>query len=263
MKKTIFTIAILAATAAQAQLAASAGSTNIVITSETMDEPAWKRQVVMKSGATGKIFNDSGKVGDAAESAATGELAELAGQIGDAAHTAMTNALQTLVDASAHAATNAIALAIAIRPEASRTNLTGYVVKTVSDGTNDTQYVWYNHDLAFPPNRFVAYETYGQATTNKVTWTDWTNAVTVVENGKTWQGCRVCTVTRPAWAQGEPCLDFPNETWGGPTGFDFGDMTITVAGDTPYTGFVTNGATGAVLYFDQGINKGNPLEETE
>ena len=133
--------AILAATTARAQLFADRGATNIVITSETIDEPAWKRRVVMKNGETGKIMNDGGTVGDAAKSAAAGEAAERAAEIGDAANVAMTNALQTLVAAQADAATNAIALALVIMPETSRTNLTAYVVKTDTAGAVDTQWV--------------------------------------------------------------------------------------------------------------------------
>ena len=118
--------------AAVAQFGAVA--TNIIYTSETIEEPAWKRRVVMKNGATGKIMNDGGKVGDAAKSAAAGEAAERAAEIGDAANVAMTNALRKLNAAQANAATNAIALALVIMPETSRTNLTAYVVKTDTAG---------------------------------------------------------------------------------------------------------------------------------
>ena len=235
-----------------------ATGTNIVVVSETIEEPAWKRQVVMQDGATGEIFNDGGTVGSAAESAAAGTAAEHAAEISDAANAAMTNALRVLTDTSANAATNAIGLALVVMPETSRTNLTAYVVKTETDGTTDTQWVWFNRQIDLSPNRFVVYETHDRCTTNKVTWTDWTNTVTVVHNGRTWEGCHVCTVRRPAWAQGATCLDLPNETFGGPGGFDFGDLLLTM-GDAPlYTGFVTNGVTGAVLYFDNGFNKGTP-----
>lgn len=245
---------------AWAQLAASAGATNIVITSETIEEPAWKRQVVMMRG-NGEIMNDSGKVGSAAASAAAGEAADHAGEISEAAGVAMTNALLALEVASANAATNAIALALVAAPEMSRMNLTAYVVKTETDGMNDTQWVWFNREIALAPNRYVVYETYDRATTNKAEWVDWTNAVTVVKNGRTWEGCHVCTVARPTWAQGGACLDLPNETFGGPLGFDFGDLLLTSGGEPLYTGFVTNGATGAVLYFDNGFCKGSPTEE--
>ena len=234
--------------------------TNVVIVSGTVEEPAWKRQVVMQDGE-GKIYNDDGKVGSAAESAAAGEAAEHAAEISDAANVAMTNAVRVLTDAAGNAATNAIGLSLVVLPETSRTNLTAFVVKTESDGVTDTQWVWFNRQINLAPNRFVVYETYDRASTNKVTWTDWTNTVTVTYNGRTWEGCHVCTVVRPGWAQGVTCLDSPNEKFGGPSGFDFGDLLLTMDGEPLYTGFVTNGVTGAVLYFDNGFCKGSPGEE--
>ena len=245
-------------TTARAQLLADRGATNVVIVSESVEEPAWKRQVVMKEGATGKIMNDGGKVGDAAESAASGEAAERAAEIGDAANAAMTEALQTLDEAKGNAATNAIALALVVRPETSRTNLTAYVVKTETAGAVDTQWVWYNRQIDLEPNRYVVYETHDRAATNKVKWVDWQTAETITHNGRTWEGCHRCTVTRPTWAQGASCLDLPNDGLGGPTGFDFGDLLITVGGIPAYTGIVTNGVTGAALYFDNGFCKGAP-----
>ncbi len=244
-----------------AQLGAAA-ATNRVYTSAVYEEPAWKRQVVMQDGA-GRIFNDSRAVGNGAESAAAGEAAEHAAEIGDAAHTSMTNSLRELEAAQSHAATNAIAFALVIPPETSRTNLTAYVVKTETDGVTDTQWVWYNRKIDLAPNRYVVYQTFDAAATNKVEWVNWTNAVTVTHNGRTWQGCHVCTVRRPTWAQGATCLDNPNDTLGGPQGFDFGDLLITVAGRPTYTGFVTNGVTGAVLYFGNGFCYGSPQTEEE
>ena len=261
MRRAFLFAAIFAAATARAQLAATAGSTNIVITSETIEEPAWKRQVVMMSDATGEVFNDEGQVGSAAEMAAAGEAAEYAAEICDAANVAMTNAVRVLTDAGENAATNAIALALVVMPETSRTNLTAYVVKTETDGVTDTQWVWYNRQIDLEPSRYVVYETYDRAATNKVTWANWTNAVTVTHNGRTWEGCHVCSVTRPSWAAGGACLDLPNDRLGGPSGFDFGDLLLTMAGEPLYTGFVTNGVTGAVLYFDNGFCKGSPEEE--
>lgn len=58
--------------------------------------------------------------------------------------------------------------------------------------------------------------------------------------------------------QGVACLDLPNDRLGGPSGFDFGDLLVTVGGDPAYTGIVSNGVTGAVLYFDNGFCKGTP-----
>lgn len=261
MKQLLLSVLMAALCAAYAQgpLGAPTGATNIVITSETVFEPAWKRSVVMQDGE-GMIFNDGGAVGSAAESAATGEAAVRAAEISDAANAAMTNALAVLDRAGENAATNAVALALAIMPETSRTNLTVYVVKTVTDGVVDTQWVWYNRQIDLEPNRYVVYETHDRAATNKVKWVDWSTAETVTHNGRTWQGCHRCTVTRPTWAQGASCLDLPNDRLGGANGFDFGDLLITVGGAPAYTGFVTNGVTGAVLYFDNGFCKGSPEE---
>lgn len=254
--------AILAATTARAQLFADREATNIVITSETIEEPAWKRRVVMKNGETGEIVNDDGTVGDAAKSAAAGEAAERATEIGETANVAMTNALRTLTTVQADAATNAIALALVIMPETSRTNLTAYVVKTETAGAVDTQWVWYNRQIDLAPNRYVVYQTHDRAATNKVAWIDWQTTETITHNGRTWEGCHRCTVTRPTWAQGVTCLDLPNDRLGGPSGFDFGDLLLTIGGDPAYTGIVSNGVTGAVLYFDNGFCKGTPTEAT-
>lgn len=256
MRRLSFMVLLLSACCVYAQ--DRAAGTNIVITSDSVLEPAWNRRVVMQSGATGEIMNDGGAVGSAAESAASGAAAEHAAEISDAANVAMTNALRVLVDAGEGAATNAIGLALVVMPETSRSNLTAYVVMTETDGQTDTQWVWFNRQLDLEPNRFVVYQTYDRASTNKVKWVDWSTPTNIVYNGRAWEGCHVCTVQRPTWAYGLPCLDLPNERFGGPQGFDFGDMLITIGGVPAYTGFVTNGVTGAVMYFDNGFYKGEP-----
>lgn len=259
MRYALFILAATAAFAGRAQLGAAA-STNRIYTSEVVLSRAWKRQVVMQDGE-GRIFNDSRAVGDAAESAAAGEVSERASEISDAANTSMTNSLRVLEEAKKNAATNSLAFALVIMPETSRTNLTSYVVKTETSGAVDTQYVWFNKQIDLEPNRFVVYQTHDRCATNKVTWIGWQSTTNVTYNGRTWEGCHVCTVTRPKWAVGKPCLSKPNDVLGGPRGFDFGDMTLTVGGEPLYTGFVTNGITGEVLYFDNGVNKGPPQEE--
>ena len=233
-------------------------SSGIVYNSTVITNNAWRRSVVMRREPTGEIFNDKGKVGSAAEIAAANTAADEAAAVAEAAHDSMTNEVRRLEDAAAQTTTNSVAIALVIRPETTRTNLTFFVVKTETDGYVDTQWVWCNMSIDFPPNRFVVYESFGRCTTNKFSWTDWHATTNLTVNGRTWNGCHKGTVTRPDWARGESCLDLPNDRLGGPSGFDFGDLTITVGGRIPYTGFVTNGITGEVLYFDQGINKGNP-----
>ena len=230
----------------------------IVYNSTVITNNAWRRDVVMRHEPTGEIFNDHGKVGSAAQVSAANEAADGAASMAEAANDSMTNQMRRLEAAAASTASNSLAIALVVRPETSRTNITFFVVKTETDGYTDTQWVWCNWDLAMAPNRFVVYETFGKCSTNKFNWTDWNVKTNVTVNGRTWNGCRMGTVTRPDWARNESCLDLPNDRLGGPSGFDFGDLTITVGGRTPFTGFVTNGITGEVLYFDQGFNKGNP-----
>ena len=256
MKRTVLLLLACMASALAAQDRAAA----VVYNSNVITNNAWKRDVVMRHEPSGQIFNDHRQVGSAADLAAATATAEEAAAIADEANAAMTNEVRRLDEAAAGASTNALALALVVRPETTRTNLTYYVVKTETDGVTDTQWVWCNWNLVIAPNRFVVYQTYGQCATNKFYWTDWSSPTNITVNGRTWHGCRKGTVTRPTWAQGESCLDLPNDTLGGEYGFDFGDLTITVGGQTPYTGFVTNSITGEVLYFDQGFNKGSPEE---
>ena len=236
-------------------------SAGIVYNSTVVTNNAWRRDVVMRHEPTGDIFNDQGKVGSASEVAAANVAADNAADIAGEAHDSMTNQVRRLDEAAASASTNALALALVVRPETSRTNLTFYVVQTTTDGYTDTQWVWCNWSIDFPPSRFVVYQTFGRCATNKFTWADWGAITNVTVNGRTWYGCHKGTVTRPDWARGESCLDLPNDRLGGPQGFDFGDLTVTVGGRTPFTGFVTNNITGEVLYFDQGFYKGNPEAE--
>jgi hypothetical protein len=252
--------AILLPAVALAQLGADRSS-SVAYNSNVITNRAWRRDVVMRHEPSGEIFNDRGMVGSAAEVAAANVVADGAAEVAEGANAAMTNELRRLDEAAAGAATNALALALVVRPETSRTNLTFFVVKTETDGYTDTQFVWCNWDLALAPNRFVVYQTFGRCSTNKFNWTDWTVKTNVTVNGRTWTGCRKGTVTRPDWARNGSCLDVRNDRLGGPSGFDFGDLTLTVGGRTPFTGFVTNSVTGEVLYFDQGFHKGNPEAE--
>lgn len=236
-------------------------SAGVSYNSSVVTNAAWRRYVVMRHEPSGEIFNDRGKVGSAAEVSAANEVADGASAMAEAANGSMMNQVRRLDEAAASASTNALALALVVRPETSRTNLTFFVVKTETSGAVDTQWVWCNRSIDYPPNRFVVYQTFGRCSTNKFTWTDWRSTTNMTVNGRTWHGCHRGTVTRPDWAVGGSCLDLPNDRLGGPSGFDFGDLTITVGGRPPYTGFVTNRITGEVLYFDQGVYKGTPEAE--
>ena len=237
-------------------------SSSVAYSSSVVTNKAWERSVVMRHEPTGTIYNDKDTIGSGAAIRAADIAADEAAGIAEAAHDNMTNQVKRLEDASASASTNALALALVIRPETDRTNLTYYVVQTESDGMIDVQWVWCNWSIAFPPNRFVVYQTFGQCSTNKFEWDEWATVTNLTVNGRTWNGCHKGHVTRPSWAQGRSCLDLPNDRIGGPSGFDFGDCTVTVGGQTPFTGFVTNHISNEVLYFDQGFCKENPEEST-
>ncbi len=269
MKKLVSILA-LAPLAALAQLGASPSAstlgaaegtaTNVTVVSDTKTELAWKRQVVMQR-PEGDIFNDGGQVGSAAEAAATREAAEHAAEIGEAANEAMLDAQSNLVAQSSSAATNALAFALVVPPDHDRTNLTFFVVETETTGAVDTQWVWCNKVLPMSPNRFVVYETFGDCATQKCTWVSWTsNGVSRTVNGLTWSGVHKCTVNRPSFAVGKTCLDLPNDRLGGAAGFDFGgNCVLTKNGSPYYTGYVTNDAQTAVLYFDNGVYKGTEV----
>lgn len=242
---------------AQAILLA-APSTNVTLVSETKIEKAWERKVVMHDG-NGKIMNDDEQVGELAEAAADREVAEQAGEISDAAKDAMLGQIKRLEDASKDAAKNAIAVALVMSPELTRENLTGFVVKETTDGSVDTQWVWYNKILSLKPNRYVVYEGIANCVTSKCEWVSWNeDGESIVVNGREWSGCHKCTVRRPAFAVSVPCLTNPNESrWGGPHGMEFGDMTLTMGDKSLVTAIITNrfDATERVL-FDNGFFKG-------
>ena len=236
----------------------AAPSTNVTLVSETKIENAWERKVIMRDG-NGKIMNDDEQVGELAEAAADREVAEQAGEISDAAKDAMLGQIKRLEDASKDAAKNAIAVALVMPPELTRENLTGFVVKETTDGSVDTQWVWYNKTLSLKPNRYVVYEGIANCVTSKCEWVSWNeDGETIVVNGREWSGCHKCTVRRPTFAVSVHCLTNPNESrWGGPHGMEFGDMTLTMGDKALVTAIITNrlDATERIL-FDNGFFKG-------
>jgi len=242
----------------EAQLLGAENSTNVVLISEVRTENAWRRDVVMVDGE-GNIIGDGGVVGEKASTVAIDEAASNAYHISVAAKDAMDLSMQKLYTATQHMAQSCVGFAIAIAPESVRSNLTSFVVKSESNGYTDTQWVWYNRSIAMKPIRYVRYSRYDLEENVKCEWQNWTtNGVTITHNGRTWNGVHVCTVQRPLFAVGWPCVDLPNETLGGDNGIDFGDMVLRRNGVDYYTGFVTNGITHEVIYFDNGFMKPLP-----
>ena len=239
------------------------GARLVTIESSNVVTRAWRRGVVTVD-QEGHLAGDGGVVGEKASTDAIDATASSAGQIADAANQAMLDAMAYLYSNTNNMATNCVMVALSLEPEMVQSNLTGYVVKTTTDGYTDHQWVWYNKVLALKPNRFVTYSYYGGSANVKAEWVGWTtNGVSVTVDGVTWNGCHECTVTRPAFAAGETCLDLPNETWGGENGIEWGDMLLTSRGIPLYTGFVTNGISGEVWYFDNGFRKPLPTGGTQ
>lgn len=255
MKKALLILAAFAALEAFcADLGAESSSTNRVVTSKIVTEPAWKRDVVTVD-ELGQIHNDSGKIAQTAETEAVNEVARRAGEVSDAAKSAMNSALEELLRQTNGMATAGLGLALSFPPCNSYTNnLVAYVVKTeTTNGVTDVQWVHYNYELSLAPNRTVVYETYGQQVKVAANWGEWdSKGETITVAGKTWHGCHRCTVARPAWAQGKSCLDIPNETWGGENGMTWGDMVLTHGGVPYFTGVVSNNADRVVARFDNG-----------
>jgi len=234
------------------------GSQQYTIESTNVSRKAWKRSVVM-TYQDGNITGDDGVVGEKASTDAIDILAAESYRVSTEANNALMNSMQYVYSATNSMAPNCVMTTIHLAPETSRSNLTAYVVKTVTSSGVDRQWVWYNRVLAMKPNRYVTYSYLDQSENVKANWVNWTtNGVSVTVDGKTWDGCHECTVARPSFALGETCIDLPNEVWGGPSGMDFGDMLLTRRGIPHYTGFVTNGISGDVIYFDNGFYKPNP-----
>lgn len=240
-------------------LGAGLGSRLVTIESSNVVTRAWRRDVVMVDG-DGKISGDGGVVGEKASTDAIDEVASNAYTIAEAANDAMTTAMDYLYSKTNQMAQYCVMTALHIAPETVNSNITGYVVKTETNGSLDHQWVWYDRVLGLKPIRYVTYKYFGGTANVKATWVNWTtNGVDLVIDGKTWSGCHECTVERPAFAVGETCLDLPNEEWGGPNGITWGGMALVWEGtNTYYTGYVTNGITQDVIYFENGFLKPAP-----
>lgn len=218
---------------------------------------AWRRSFVMQA-PDGEIVNDDGVVATSADAAAIAEVAAESSQIADGAYVATTNALVYLTSHTNQMASASVSFALVMPPETDRETLTMYVVDESTDGTNDVQWVWFNHNIALSPNRYVVYEYMDMATTVKCDWGTWVMAGEPrTVNGVTWNGCHRCTVARPSWAVGVGCLTNPHDKLGGPAGLTTGDLVVKIGNNYGWTGYVTNDLVNPKieLYFDSGFLK--------
>ena len=237
---------------------ATAGKTNLVIKSDTVESLGWTRQAVMVTQSN-RVMDPSGKLVEAADVAVLSNEAERVSAVSDAAVAGMRSAFLALYAVTGNVPDIAYHTAITIPPQESPRSLMGYVVKEETDGVTDTQWVWYSERLAAAPVRHVEYTTPAGTFSQSAKWSAWNaDGETLTVNGRTWKGCHKCTIPRPESAKNLPALSRRNEIFGGANGFDFGAAIVTVGGKGTFTGEVTNDVTGVVLRFDNGIlKKGN------
>ena len=235
-----------------------AAITNVHIVSDSYESKAWTRQAVLATPSN-TIMDLSGVFVATAEAVAQSNEAERISAVSDAAIEGMRSAFTALYAVTGNVPESAYHVGMAIPPPEAPRSLMGYIVKEETDGVTDTQWVWYSERLAAAPVRHVEYTTPAGVFSQSAKWVAWTaDGETVAINGRTWEGCHKCTITRPEPARNLPALSRRNETFGGASGFDFGAAIVTVGGKGAFTGEVTNDLTGVVLRFDNGIlKKGN------
>ena len=237
--------------------------TNIVIESDVKETLGYTRQVLMGDQNT-NLVDRSGVVVTKAETVALDLAADEVKTIADATVAGTEEALYDLYSKTNTTAKYSKNYQLYFPPETTRSNLTFYVAKESTDGTNDYQWVWINYRLTMKPIRQVAY-CYGSQTQEvKSVWlkADGTegwepDGVSVTDEfGQTWNGCHKCKLVRPTWAVGKRCYSRKNDRIGERGGFSLGDANMTVDGIVPVTGVFTNELNGTIEYYDKGICTG-------
>lgn len=237
--------------------------TNVVVESDVRQSLGYTRQVLMADQDT-NLVDRSGVVVTKAETVALDLAAEEVKTIAEATREGTEDALGTL-----YAETNSMArysknYQLYFPPETTRSNITGYVAKELSDLTTDWQWVWYNYRFTMKPIRQVAY-CYGSQTQEvKSVWykADGTegwepDGVSVTDEfGQVWNGCHRCKLLRPSWAIGKRCYSRRNDRIGERGGFSLGDANLTIDGVVPVTGVFTNYLNRSIEYYDRGVCTG-------
>jgi hypothetical protein len=233
----------------------TAAVTNVFLVSDVATSKAWTRQAVLATPSN-TIKDLSGVFVAAAEAAVHSNEAERIQAVSTAAIEGMRSAFSALYAVTGNISRTAYHVAISLPPNEGGKSLRGYVVKETTDGVTDTQWVWYSHALPIAPVRYVEYVTPSGSSTASAKWVNWTESgETLTIDGRTWNGCHKCTITRPQAARSIPALTRQNERFGGAGGFDFGAALVTVGGRATFTGAVTNDITGEVLVFNNGVLK--------
>lgn len=249
-------------TAALADEPETAAITNTWLISNSTNVKAWTRQAVMVK-PDNKIIDYSETFVDAATAAAQAETTDKLASLSDAAKAGMDEAVGGLVAVTNQVPPNAYHVTVSIPPPSAPASLMGFTVKQTTDGTVDTQWVWYSHQLKRKPVRRVVYKTPSGEYSQNAEWANWTaEGETIEAYGRTWYGCHKCTIPRPKAAQGISAVSRLNEVFGGASGFDFGGVLVMVNGRPAITTNLVNAATGDTMRIENGFIK-NITKEIE
>lgn len=264
MKVIFYLLAICLSFAAFANEPETAAVTNTWLVSNSTNVKAWTRQAVMVKSDKKTIIDYSGTFVDAATAAAQSNTIDKIAGLSEAAKAGMDVAIDGLEAVTNQVPPNAYHVAVSIPPPTAPAALMGFIVKQETDGTIDTQWVWYSHRLTRKPIRRVVYKTPTGEFSQNVVWVNWdADGETIEAYGRTWQGCHKCTVPRPKAAHGISAVSRLNEVFGGESGFDFGGVLVMVNGRPAITTNLVNAATGETMRIDNGFIKPITKEATE
>lgn len=222
---------------------AEKASTNLLITSDSIEMKGWSRQHVM-ADKDNKPTNDQGKLVSFADAVAQSTLAHEVTRNMGVISQAMTNAISSLAAVTNLIPAKSLHLQVYLPRLYDSGNLTGEVISESSDGITDTQTVRYSQKLKMPPNRAIEY-VYNDVTARvSCVWKEpWdTNSLT-----------HVCTIARPSMLRNKRALTYRHERFGGANGFDFGSALVTVDGIPTFTGIITNAITLEEMEFRNGV----------
>lgn len=264
--KTIVLLLALCASSAYAQLLGTESSvTNLE--SGTVTTKGWRRYYVFQDG-NGEMIDPTTAL------SSFSKIRTLEYTIGDitnvanAAFAGMNTALQRLWTLTNDIPTVGCSVRFNMQPDRTRTNLWAYIAKEVTDGTNDTAWVWFSQSLNCPMKMSRRY--YGEEETMFVDAV-WPDGVDSPVNTNGFNGCHRITYARPSFAQGILLVYDPYVEFGHPVnGLSFGSALVTVNGRDTLTGIKTNRtwtATGTnfteTITFSNGIINGvDTIKET-
>jgi hypothetical protein len=257
----ILSFAAVVAVAAEPEIAPAAeGQTNIVSNIQRIKR--WERQYVQFNPATGELIDPSGQLVKLADEIGRQNRANDLQQVTDAAHAGMTNALGRIYAMTNQVPERGISLRFSLKPSQERANFFAYIPKQTTDGTTDSVWYYFSHELKQPPKIQRRYRNGESTVFVEGVWKNYsTDGTTITDaQGIAWHGCNLCEFARPAFAVGYPSRPNRHPVLGHPTsGLDFAGATVYVDGVQTLTGYVTNGTER--IYFDNGVYKGTEVIE--